>query len=110
MNRDLLLWTSILAPPAAWFFALAANFALAPLPCAGPAEFVRPGVWLTALLIAAAAGVLAMRLKRTGPEDAQDAAAERVRSMAISGVVLSVGFLIVIVAQALPDFILWGCP
>jgi hypothetical protein len=112
MKRDLLLWTPILASPAVWFVTLLANFALAPLPCSGPAETIRRGISLLALVMIGAAGLLAWWLwkrNRADPLPAQGAPVERVRAMALSGVVLSAGFFLVILAQSLPDFMLTGC-
>jgi hypothetical protein len=110
-KRDLLLWTSILLPPAIWFLSLTANFALAPLPC-GNGSIIRGVVWIVALVITAATGALAVSLWRNNRVEAlpaEGAPADRVRAMSIAGVVLSVSFFVVIVAQSLPDLIMAGC-
>ena len=112
MKRDALLWTPILVSPSVWFLTLVANFALAPLPCGGPGALARRTVSMVALLITALVGMLAIQLwRRNDTQDvpAQEAAAERVRAMARAGVIMSASFFLVIVAQALPDFILAGC-
>jgi len=53
--------------------------------------------------------VSSWRTVRRDEQTAAGAPAERVRSMALAGVVLSAGFLLVVIAQTYPDFVLTGC-
>ena len=112
MKRDLRLWIPILLPPTIWFLSLLANFALAPATCNVGGELVRHAVSIGSLITVGAAtafaGWLWMRTSiRVSP--AEGAPSERVRAMALAGVGLSAAFLVVIAAQAIPDFILTGC-
>ena len=110
-RRARLLWTPIIVSPLAWFTAMLINFALTPLPCNGSAPLARAAVWIGALVVTAAAGMLGWSLRRenTGEHAAQGAAAHRVRAMALAGAVLSASFFLVIIAQAMPDLLLAGC-
>ena len=112
MSRDLALWTGILAGPAVWLISFEANFALAPWACIFQAKLALYVVSLIALLLSAASGVLAWRqwkeLGREWPGESGGALA-RSRVMAGSGVLMSAMFSIVIVAQAIPEFILEAC-
>ena len=112
MKRDLLLWTPILISPLVWFISMEANFALAPLACDAHAAVWIYVVSFASILITAGLCGLAVSSWRTVRRDEQTAAgapAERVRSMALAGVVLSAGFLLVVIAQTYPDFVLTGC-
>jgi hypothetical protein len=96
MKRDLVLWLTLLASPAAWFLNLNAKFALTQWK---PALFAISGATLA---VAALSGSVAWReWRNTGPD-------ERARSMALGGVVLSGLFFLVILAQAIPDLMLTG--
>jgi len=110
-KRDTLLWTPILGAPFIWFLTLLTNFALAPLPC-GKAEMIRRVVSAIALVLTASMGALAVSLwrrNRVSELPAAGAPAERVRAMSVAGVALSASFLLVLVAQAMPDFLISGC-
>lgn len=102
MNRNLALWTGLLAGPIVWFFSLEAKFALAPWVCAFGWKPAAYAVSLAAFAITAGAGVIAWR-------QWQHVEGERAQAMALGGVMLSAGFLVVLVAQALPELILAGC-
>lgn len=111
-SREVRLWTPILASPAVWFFTFLANYALAPLACIKEAKLILILVWLAGFIITGGAGLLALnewRQVKVIEADAHGAPSERVRTMALAGLVLSAAFLVVIVAQSLPDFILAGC-
>jgi len=108
MSRDVRLWASILAAPSAWFISLSANFALAPLACVSSGRVWLQVVSAVSLLIAAASGFVAYSAWREyGP--AEGAPAERIRNMALAGLVLSAGFSLVILAQWIPNILLAGC-
>jgi hypothetical protein len=81
----------------AWFASFEANFALAPLACAGHGKSILWLVSAVALSLAVASGLLAWTQRYFN------------RRLAVSGAVISALFAIVIVAQAIPNLILGGC-
>jgi hypothetical protein len=89
-----------------------ANFALAPFPCNGPVMFARALVWAVAFLIAAGCALVAASQLRlySGSAMTDTAPKQRVRAMAIGGLVLSAGCCLVIFAQSIPEWFLSGCP
>ncbi len=112
MKRATLLWIAVLMGPTIWFAGFLANFALVPWACAfgwKPALFV---VTLISLAVTAGAGALAWRLwQQTGvdlPGETGGAVA-RDRSLALAAVLLSGMFVLVIVAQCVPNLILGAC-
>jgi hypothetical protein len=112
MSRDLALWTGILASPFVWLLSFEAKFALAPWACIFQAKLALYIVSLAALIISAASGLLAWRQwKDLGAEwpGEQGGVLARSRVMAISGVLLSTMFCLVIIAQAIPELILEAC-
>lgn len=112
MSRDAALWTSILAGPVVWLLSFVANFALAPWACVFQAKVALYFVSLLALGLAAASGMLGWRQwSALGKELAGDGegALPRSRVMAISGILLSAMFSLVIVAQAIPELVLGAC-
>lgn len=103
MKSDLWLWVYVLAAPLVWFASQEANFALTAL---GPQG--KPALYLisaAALAITALAGYLAWINWRRLSNDGN--AVSR-RSLSMGAVVLSIMFLVVILAQALPNFLLKG--
>jgi hypothetical protein len=112
MSRDLALWTVVLAGPTVWLCSFEANFALAPWACTFQSKAALYLVSFAALALCAASLVWAWRLwRQLGAEwNAEGGGAvPRGRAMAISGVVLSGGFLIVVLAQAIPELMLESC-
>lgn len=112
MNRNLILWTSILAGPIVWLISFQANFALVPWACIWQAKLALYFVSLLALLACAASGFVAWREWRELGRQVEfegAGALPRSRMMAFSGVVLSCGFFIVVLAQAIPEVILREC-
>ena len=114
MKRDLALWVEIFTGPTVWFVSLETNFALAPWACIFETKLALHIVSLLAFGISAAAGVLAWRQwKLMGLEMSDQGgdtlALARGRVMALSGVLLSTMFCIVIIAQAIPNLILGAC-
>jgi hypothetical protein len=112
MRRDAQLWAAVLTGPTVWFLSMLTNFALAPWACAfgwKPAEFA---VTLVALAITAGAGLWSWKLWHdTGIEMPGESggAVARDRSLALAGVLLNGMFVLVIVAQAIPNIILQAC-
>jgi Na+-transporting NADH:ubiquinone oxidoreductase subunit NqrB len=95
--KQAILGTGLLLAPIAWFASLEANFALAPLACAGHGKGPLLLVSAAALGLAIAGGLLAWTQRNYH------------RRLAISGFIMSALFTIVIAAQAIPNLILGGC-
>ncbi len=112
MSRDFALWTGLLAGPIVWLISFEANFALAPWACVIQGKAALYVVSIVALALTAAAGLLAWRewsqMGKEWPGD-REAAISRTRIMAVGGVLLSVLFFLVILAQAIPELILKAC-
>lgn len=95
--RQAALGTGLVLGPMAWFASFEANFALAPLACAGNGKGILILVSAVALALAMASGVLAWT-QRTHH-----------RRLAVSGAVISALCSLVIIAQAIPNLMLGGC-
>lgn len=102
MKGTLALWTGLLTAPIVWFFSLEAKFVLAPWVCTFGWKWAAYAVSLIALAIIAAGGRIAWL-------QWQQVEGERPRAMALGGVFLSAGFLIVLLAQTIPELVLAGC-
>ena len=108
----LALWTGILAGPVAWLLQMQTSYALVPWACATGHVFVLHLVTLAGLLIAAAGAWLAWRdWRRFGKEwpKGKGGPQMRRRFMAVLGLLTSVMFFLVILAQGIPSFILNPC-
>jgi nicotinamide riboside transporter PnuC len=105
---QLSLWFGILGGPTAWFAHLVIAYSLVPVACARGLEIVLYLVIPAMILIAAAAGFFAWRgwrLASDGEEknnNGRKLVFDRVRFMALSGIVMSAFFLVVIIAQSVP--------
>ncbi|MFN7995184.1 MAG: hypothetical protein U0Q18_16365 [Bryobacteraceae bacterium] len=112
MTRKTRLWLALLTGPTIWFFSMLANFALSPWACAfgwKPALFI---VTIIALAITAASGFFSWTLwKQVGvemPGEGAGSIADQ-RSLALAGILLNSMFVLVIVAQSVPNIILGAC-
>jgi hypothetical protein len=106
------LWTGILAGPVAWLLQMQTGFALVPWACATGHVFVLHLVTLAGLLIAAAGALVAWRdWRRFGKEWPKGKGGRQMRRrfMAVLGLLTSVLFFFVILAQGIPSFILNPC-
>lgn len=106
------LWFGILGPPAIWAVRLSASYVLVPYACAWDMVSMLHGVTVAALLAAALAGVVAAsRWRRVGggAELELGGRAARVRFMAISGMLSSAFFFLVMVAEGLANFFVDPC-
>ena len=108
----LALWTGILAGPVAWLLQFEIRYALVPWACATGHLFALHLVTLGGLALAAAGGFIAWReWQRCGKEwpQAKGGPPMRSRFMAVLGLLTSILFLLAILAQAIPSFILNPC-
>ena len=112
MKRDVALWTGILGGAIAWLTSFEARFALAPLACVMQGKLPLYIISLLALGITAGCGFIAWQqwtiVGKQWPDNA-DSTTSRIRIMAIGGVLLNAMFIIVIVAQAIPEVMLAPC-
>jgi hypothetical protein len=113
VTRDRLLWTGVLAGPVAWALELLINYALVKPACgrgwsSGPFNFVTIGALAIVLLGAAAAW---RALAATPPGAATDGGhpLERSRAMAIYALASCAFFAVVVVAGAVPQWMLDAC-
>jgi len=95
--KQAILGTGLVLAPMAWFGSMEANFALAPLACAGHAKSILLLVSAVAFSLAVAGGLLAWTQRHFQPR------------LAVSGALISALFSIVIAAQAIPNVMLGGC-
>lgn len=100
MKQDLILWLYVLIGPAVWFASMEANFALAPL---APADqVVLLVISLVALVIMAGSTYLAWTAWRRATKG--QAIGSR-QALSAGGFWLSGLFFLVILAQAIPNFV-----
>jgi hypothetical protein len=112
MNRAFALWASILTGPIAWLISFEINFAMVPWACVDQRKIALYIVSLIALVISAGSGVLAWsQWKQLGSELPGEGggAIPRSRIMALSGMLLSGMFCLVIIAQSIPELMLGAC-
>ena len=112
MKRDVALWTGVLTGPIVWSIAFVTKFFISYWICAfhwKPAAYALSAV---PVLITGAAGMLAWSqwqdLGREAPGQTGGAIG-RSRALALAGIALSGGFVLVMIAQTFPELILEGC-
>jgi hypothetical protein len=109
---NVLLWTGLLVPPIVWAIQMQVNYVLVSQLCQQGNSWPVYLVSLPALLITLAAGFGSWRAwARVNGVRSDDGArpASVARFMAVLGVMTSALFSLVIIAQAVPSFILHGC-
>jgi hypothetical protein len=108
----LALWAGVLLAPAAWLLNLQVGYALVPRQCASNNTLPGHLVHAVCLLLALSGALVAWRAwqeaGRDWPGD-QGGPEGRTRFMAAVGVLTSLLFALVIVAQWLPAFFLSSC-
>jgi len=108
----LALWAAFLAAPVAWLLQMQLNYALVPWACAHHASVAFVLVALLALAVAAGGGLSAWRTwRRVGAEESTEAGGSvgRTRFLALTGVMTSAMFSLVILAQGLAAVFLSPC-
>jgi hypothetical protein len=112
MKRNLALWIGVLGGPITWLCSFEARFALAPWACTFQSKLALHGVGCAAVLLCAAFALLSWReWKALGEQEPVAAGGAPARStfMAIGGIVLSIGCLLIVIAQTIPEMILGAC-
>jgi hypothetical protein len=110
------LWFSILAGPVAWLLQLLISYPLAQLSCHAEFRSQHPltlqAIALGALLIAGAGAMTAWQARESAPGDASPSggrAIDRARFMAGLGLLSATLFALVIIATAIPTWIVHAC-
>ncbi|HEY6066827.1 MAG TPA: hypothetical protein VIY96_11770 [Thermoanaerobaculia bacterium] len=109
---DARLGLSALTPAVAWISAFMVNVLLSPWVCATGERWVVPAVTLVASLAAIAGGIASWRTWKELPGEegeGDDPTGARRRFMAAGGILLSVVFLIAILALAIPGVVHRPC-
>ena len=112
MNRNVALWIGFLGGPIIWLFSFGARFALAPWACTFDNKWALYGVAIAGLLLCAGCAFLSFREWRALGENepTPDAGAvPRSNFLAILGIVISCGCGMIVIAQAIPEFVLGAC-
>lgn len=105
------LWSGLLGPPVIWLAALSANYALTGVACAGERAWILDLVNIAAMLLVGLTTFIAWRSWREiGGGDAGETVEGRRRLMALGGMANGAFFAIVILATAVPTFVLRSCP
>jgi hypothetical protein len=111
-SENLVLWAGVMAGPLAWALHQQVSYMLVPTACAKGTEGFLHLITLGALLIAAAGPLIAWRSWKRLPEgstDEGDTKDTRRRFMALWGLILSLAFILVIVAGEIPSWFLGAC-
>jgi hypothetical protein len=106
------LWYSILIGPVIWAVDFAISYALVPHACSTGHDFLLHLSGILSVIIALSGAAVALRSLAEIPTGASmqgGAARDRARFMAMAGLVLSVTFALLIIAQEIPRFMLHPC-
>jgi hypothetical protein len=109
---NLMLWAGLLAGPIAFLLQLQINYALIPWVCATGHRFVLHLVSVAAflsVLIGSLIAWLAWRRMAGEMPDESAGAHSRSRFMAVLGLLTGTLFLLLIIAQEIPNFVLNPC-
>ena len=112
MNRDLALWTGLLAGPIVWLISFQTLFALNPWTCIWTNKLTMYIVTIAALSISLAAALLAWRSWNQLGREVDPRGGDmlsRSRSMAFGGIMISSFSCLLIIAQSIPELILGAC-
>ena len=106
------LWFGILAGPLSWAFDEGVSYSLVPHACSTGHHYVLHVITIISLAIVIA-GLFAARIAhlRIPAETSLDGGStfDRSRFMAVLGMASNGGFILVVIAQAIPRFILGPC-
>ena len=111
-NGLLRLWAGILLPPFAWFLHQQLSYLLVSWACTTGRPFTFYVVTVLMLLPALGGGLFSWLIwKRLGHDEPDEAGGVQARGrfMAVAGLLSSIMFCLVILAQALPSFMLNAC-
>ena len=112
MKQAAALWIGVLAGPIIWLCSFQARYTWVPWACTFQAKFALYLIGLVSLLLTSAAGLVAWRQWRAlgSVVPGEDGGSlPRSRFMALSGIVFSGAFAMIIVAQTIPEVMLGSC-
>lgn len=111
-RRNVALWVGVLMPPFAWLLALQVTYSLVTADCQRARPALLHGVLVGALVLLGVGALSAWRSWRAlrgTPGTLEDAGAGRARFMAAFGLLSSGMFALLLVATAIPTFLLRPC-
>ena len=106
------LWVGVLAGPLAFLLQLQINYALVPWACTTGRTFVLHLVSCVALLMVSITAVIAWRIRGRIKREKRDESASSVsrpQFMAEMGLSTSILFLLIIIAQEIPNIVMHPC-
>jgi hypothetical protein len=112
MRLNRVLWAGVLAGPLGWALHELGSYMLTETACVTGRQWLFHPVALATLLIPLAGALLARRAWErlpAGSTEEGDALGSRSRFMALTGMILSAFFCLVILAQWIPSWILGAC-
>lgn len=112
MKPDVALWTGLLGGPVVWLASFEARFALAPWACTFQNKWALHAVAIAALMLCAGCALLSFqRWRALGEQQPSPDAGPLPRStfLAILGIAISCGCGLIVIAQAIPEFVLGAC-
>jgi hypothetical protein len=106
-----LQWMGFLGGPVVWSAAFFVSYALVPTICERGGLWILQAIPVVGFLLTLGAGGLAWRnwTRLAGQGRDPERRVERGRFMALVGMVLSVGFGLLVVAQLIPTFVIHPC-
>jgi hypothetical protein len=112
-GRALALWIGVLGPPGIWGLQFEINYAMVPRLCRMNAHWLMHLCSAAGLVLAAVATGFAwrefQRLRQEEPEAHGDQWAAWPRFMAVLGLMVGTMFCLLIIAQAIPGFLINPC-
>lgn len=106
------LWLGVLGPPLIYLFDLQASYTLANRACNSGSHMLYALTTLVAALLVAGIGLVSWTHLQAMPREANlegARALDRNRFLAMGGVAFSAGFLLIILSNLVPKFILGVC-
>ncbi len=106
------LWFAVLSGPITWALDLGISYALVKWACGNRMQLVLHLISVVAILVIAFGAFVAWRCRERVPEASTldgGSSADRSRFMAVLGLALNLLFFVVIVATAIPRFVIGPC-
>ena len=114
-RRTTALWVGLLGGPVVWFTVLEANYVMSYVACESRHTWFLHGLNLVCAAVVAGAGLLAWRsgpgesAEHPTPPITRETSENRARWMSLGGVILSLWFVVVILAMEIPVAVIPSC-